>query len=92
MPNLFSTNGDGINDVLHIYSDNNAMVEVFNVFDRWGNTVFASSGHRAGDISVAWDGTWRDRFVQPGVYVWMARLKYFDGVVEEFSGDVTVVR
>jgi hypothetical protein len=45
-----------------------------------------------GDRDAVWDGTFRGRAVNPGVYLWTLELELFDGRVWREMGDVTVVR
>ncbi|MBK9338662.1 MAG: hypothetical protein IPM98_19875 [Lewinellaceae bacterium] len=44
------------------------------------------------DESRAWDGRWKGKPVQPGVYLWQLELLLVDGRTENLSGSVTVVR
>ena len=60
------------------------------IFDRWGNLVFASSV-----IPFEWEGTFNGEPMNPGVYVYMLRVTYLDNgetQIKNFSGDVTLVR
>jgi gliding motility-associated-like protein len=50
IPNAFTPNGDGVNDVFHVYGTG---IESFSliIYDRWGATVFSTT-----DITKGWDG------------------------------------
>ena len=87
VPNIFTPNGDGVNDVLQPHYDvtESEMVE-FQVFDRWGNTVFRCTQH------CAWDGSVAGSLAQPGVYVYSLTLEDSEGTESLFTGDVTVMR
>lgn len=59
LPNAFSPNGDGLNDVYKVllpsqYANSESKLEVFN---RWGTLVYRSSGIRYGEDESWWDGT-----------------------------------
>lgn len=89
-PNVFSPNDDGDNDVWQVFLPCNWLEYRLEVYDRWGNLVFA-----ADDPERGWDGYVRDHEPLPGVYVW--RLQWTGelfGVPKEFraEGDVTVIR
>lgn len=70
LPNSFTPNGDGVNDVFMVnFEDFN--FESLSVYDRWGKTVFYSE-----DIYQAWDGTKNGIAAKGGTYVWV--LRYID--------------
>jgi gliding motility-associated-like protein len=92
LPNVFSPNGDGINDVFSVSYGPDLVVTAMqgSVFDRWGNLVFSSA-----DIPFAWDGFFAGEILMPGVFVYTLSVKYLDDGKEKdlvFSGDVTLVR
>ncbi|XZF16371.1 gliding motility-associated C-terminal domain-containing protein [Chitinophagaceae bacterium MMS25-I14] len=89
LPDAFTPNNDGRNDIFHIITDNpNVLVITLSVFDRWGGLVFVSNMNNDG-----WDGTIHGRQADVGTYFWMLRYKIL-GSEEVYSkkGDVTVVR
>ncbi|MEM1217751.1 MAG: gliding motility-associated C-terminal domain-containing protein [Bacteroidota bacterium] len=93
VPNIFSPNFDGINDVVqaHVDSDIPLQEGQFMIFDRWGNQVFSTD-----DFSQSWDGTWRGQRAAQGVYTWALRYEWIDlegqnqRVVQ--SGDIYLLR
>ena len=84
IPNVFTPNDDGFNDLFTVLGGA-GLIEIRNltIFDRWGSQVYS------GDI---WDGRYKDNWVNPGVYTYIARLIMDDGVERQFSGSITVVR
>ena len=89
VPTAFSPDGDGINEVLRVVGNDIADAEFhFMVFNRWGEKIYDSTDRTAG-----WDGTWKGKNVQNGVYVWMLRAQSrYTGVNTDMRGHVTVVR
>ncbi len=85
VPNAFSPNGDGINDVFQIQGINIETIE-FHVFSRWGEKVF--EGHSLEDY---WDGFYKDEALELGVYVYYARAFSFDGEEVYVQGNVTLI-
>lgn len=74
MPNAFSPNGDGVNDVFRGYAECDEIPGYsFEVFDRWGARVFTTT-----DFNQAWDGTMSEDFCIPGVYIW--KLTYVQAI------------
>ncbi len=86
VPNTFTPNGDGSNDVLYVRS---RMIErlSFQVFDRWGEKVFETDDQRKG-----WDGIYKGRPVDPAVFVYHLTAWCVDGQEFFTKGNVTVVR
>lgn len=92
-PNIFSPNGDGINDRFTLYGNRGVTaIRSLQVFDRWGSLVFSGQDLRPNDESAGWDGSFRGQAVLPGVYVWQAVVAFLDGEEEVFTGDITVYR
>lgn len=86
VPNSFSPNQDGLNDVFTIYGLETASEVKLRVFDRWGKLVWE------GDINnSSWDGVGMNgKQVNNGVYAFA--LAYdIDGEVRQFTGTVTVI-
>ena len=83
IPNVFTPNGDGVNDTWLI--DNVEMfpaAEVY-VFNRWGQLMFTSKGY-----NEPWDGRYRGHFVPAGTYMFIIDL--FDDE-EPYRGSVTII-
>ncbi len=92
VPNIFSPDDDGLNDFFTVYAKAALEVEQLSVYDRWGGLVWEGRNLSVGDDLTGWDGRSRGVPAGPAVYVWVARLRFQDGEVEVFSGDVTLVR
>ncbi|MCR9289086.1 MAG: choice-of-anchor L domain-containing protein [Bacteroidetes bacterium] len=94
IPNAFSPNGDGANDVFMIFSDGKsvAKIESFLVFNRWGETVYEQYDFQPDDPAHGWDGVHRGQKTNAAVYVWFALIEFVDGTVELYEGDVTLTK
>lgn len=94
IPNVFSPNGDGINDAFAIAGDPTVIerVDRFTIFDRWGDVVHNARDFSIDNPSAAWDGTWDGRSLQPGVFVYAVRATLNDGTQLIRKGSVTLVR
>jgi gliding motility-associated-like protein len=86
MPNGFTPNRDGNNDVFRIPPFVTLQLEEFTIFDRWGNRIFSTK-----DIAMGWDGTWKGRDCAAGVYVYIIKGKTIQGEVLS-KGTVILVR
>jgi gliding motility-associated-like protein len=86
VPNAFSPNGDGNNDVLFVRSGLVKDIE-FRVFNRWGEMVFESLSTDTG-----WDGKFREKLCTPDVYDYYLKVVCAEGDDKIFKGNVTLLR
>jgi len=91
-PNIFSPDGDGNNDRFTIYAKGVVNIKELRIYDRWGNALFLGENLAPNNESEGWDGSFRNDTLNPGVYVWFAKLEFIDGQTEMISGDVTITR
>ncbi|MBX2928353.1 MAG: gliding motility-associated C-terminal domain-containing protein [Saprospiraceae bacterium] len=93
VPNAFSPNDDGINDVLTVFADDKiTQVKSFRIFDRWGNMLFFNGPFPPNDLQYGWDGEFNGRPMNAGVYVFAAEVEYVDGRIELIKGEVMLMR
>ena len=87
IPNVFSPNGNGKNDLFKVRSSGIRELNFLRVYDRWGELVFESA-----DQNIGWDGTYRGKLLPPAVYVFYLKAVCGDGFIIERQGNVTLVR
>ena len=93
IPNAFSPNNDGSNDIHDVYSGNNvAMIKRYLIFDRWGDLVYKKQNIPQRWKNFGWNGTFRGQKMQTGVYIYMIEVEFIDGVVLRYSGDLSLFR
>ncbi|MFK7775454.1 MAG: gliding motility-associated C-terminal domain-containing protein [Saprospiraceae bacterium] len=91
IPNAFSPNGDGANDYFTVYGGIDVEEVVnFQVFNRWGGVVFSNKNFQPNDDLIGWNGFFKGKNVNTGVYIFSAEVLFKDGLIERYSGDVTV--
>ncbi|MBP7808396.1 MAG: gliding motility-associated C-terminal domain-containing protein [Bacteroidia bacterium] len=89
VPNAFTPNGDGYNDVFHAKGFGIVDYEI-NIFDRWGEKVFTTK-----KFEESWDGTFQgrgDKGCKEDTYVWLIRCTSVFGKAHELKGHVTLIR
>jgi gliding motility-associated-like protein len=94
IPNVFSPDGDGSNDIWTIQAQGVSDVEIL-IFDRWGNEISSRQvATPPADFRIpAWDGKHTNgQFVPEGVFVYMVRFRTLEGAEQERAGTITVVR
>lgn len=91
IPNIFSPNGDGINDEFTIESnDRSIVIKSFDIYDRWGNVMFTQRDVALQDF-VSWDGWFNGSRVAPNVYVYVLDVVDGSGESKVIYGDLAVV-
>lgn len=86
IPNAFTPNGDGTNDTWVLMCRTMKTIEVF-VYNRWGEKMWGSTEQNA-----MWDGTFKGKAVDPGVYVYVISGVYLDGSKVNLKGNVSVIK
>ncbi len=86
VPNVFSPNGDGRNDVLFVYGNYITKLE-FRIFNQWGEQMIDISNRSQG-----WDGTYKGKPQPTGVYVYVLRATLADGRTIDMKGSITLLR
>ena len=93
MPNIFSPNDDGFNDIWTLYAGDD-VIEILElkIFNRWGNLVFENNNFTPNEISTGWDGRFKSKILSQDVYVFYAIVQYIDGSTKLKTGDITLLR
>ncbi|PKP48924.1 MAG: hypothetical protein CVT95_03860, partial [Bacteroidetes bacterium HGW-Bacteroidetes-12] len=86
VPNIFSPNGDGNNDILYVRGKGVAQLNFF-VYDRWGEKVFETT-----NLDQGWDGKFRGKEMNKAVFVYYLEATFIDGSKVTKKGDVTLIR
>lgn len=87
VPNAFSPNGDGINDVWLIKAEGLIRSVSVQVFNRYGQPVYRSSG-----TGLGWDGRMNGNPLNTGTYYWVLQGYQEDGKPIKMKGSVTLFR
>lgn len=93
IPNVFSPNGDGINDSFTIFSDASiSKVNYLRIFDRWGAMIFETTDTPTNDVDLGWNGSFNGQKMQAGIYVFSAELEGVDGTLQKMKGEVVLLK
>lgn len=93
IPNAFSPNGDGNNDLAQVFGGNEVeSIQFFRIFDRWGNMVFEAEDFSPNDPQYGWDGTLDGKALNSAVFVYEIEIKFIDGWEEFKTGEIILMR
>lgn len=89
IPNAFSPNHDGNNDVFQIYGDINTIAFLdLAIYNRWGEKVYETADHK-----FSWDGSYKGELVPPGAYIYTAKVVFINGYSRnDLKGSLTIIR
>jgi len=87
VPNAFTPNGDGHNDVLRAIPVSIRVFKYLTVYNRWGQQVFTTT-----NPGIGWDGSFNGQQMPPGTYVWMVGGIDYSGRIVERRGTVILIR
>ena len=85
--------GSGENAALQLgFNPAVGKVILFRIYDRWGEILHETQNALPGDAALNWDGRFRGKLVNPGVFMWQIEIELVNGTVLKKVGDLTVIR
>lgn len=91
MPNTFSPNNDGANDLYYPRGSGLFRVKSLRIFNRWGEVVYQKYGFNANDPASAWDGRYKGVRLTPDVFVWTMEVLCDNNTVLILKGNVAII-
>jgi len=89
IPNVFTPDGDNINDVFFLQASNLTSITMV-IVDRWGNEVYSVISDQG---NVSWDGkNYNGTEVSAGVYFYTLKAQGKDGAIYDRTGSITLIR
>lgn len=92
IPNTFSPNQDGVNDLFYPRGSGIFTIKRFKVFSRWGEVIFEQNNFNANDLSKAWDGTFKGKKLNPDVYIYTVDVMCENFTVLSFKGNIALIK
>jgi gliding motility-associated-like protein len=87
IPNAFTPNSDGLNDVFRPIALGIKQVHYFKIYNRWGQLMFSTTQQNQG-----WDGTFKSKPQEAAVFVWIIQGVDYLGNKISKKGTVTLIR
>lgn len=86
VPNVFTPNNDGTNDIFEIIGENIAAIEC-EIFNRWGEKLYSWN-----NLSGFWDGKYKNTYVTDGTYFYVANITWKNDSKETLRGHISVLK
>jgi gliding motility-associated-like protein len=86
IPNTFTPNGDGNNDIFYVYGSS-VVNATMRIYDQWGHVIFISR-----QMNMGWDGSYRGQPQPNGVYIYIIDVDMRDGTKQMKKGTVTLLK
>ncbi|MES2774506.1 MAG: PKD domain-containing protein [Bacteroidota bacterium] len=91
IPNTFSPNGDGMNDVFYPRGTGLYSIKSFRIFSRWGEMVFGKTNMTPNDISQGWDGKYKGSRAATDVYTYIAEIYCDNNTLLTLNGTINLI-
>ena len=92
IPNTFSPNGDGNNDIFYPRGTGLFTIKALRVFNRWGEVVYEKDGFLPNDPAAGWNGTYKGVKQNPDVYVYTVDILCDNNTVLTLKGNVALIQ
>ena len=92
IPNTFSPNGDGANDIFYPRGSGLFSIKTLRIFSRWGEVMYEKSDFNPNDISAGWNGTFKGLKLTPDVYVYTIDIVCDNSAVLTLKGNVALIQ
>ncbi|HEY0039509.1 MAG TPA: PKD domain-containing protein, partial [Flavisolibacter sp.] len=92
VPNTFSPNGDGSNDVFYVRGKGLDRVKSLRIFNRWGELVFERANFAVNDPAAGWNGTYKGKKLSPDVYVYQVDVFCDNSESIRFEGSISLIQ
>ncbi len=92
IPNSFTPNGDGLNDVFYPRGKGISYISAMRIFNRWGELVFERYNFPINDEKSGWDGSYKGSKLPPDVFMYTIQTRCATGEPLLWKGDVSILR
>ena len=92
IPNTFSPNGDGANDVFYPRGSGLFSIRSLRIFNRWGEMVFEKNNFNPNDANSGWNGTYKGLKLTPDVFVYTVEIVCDNSSILTFKGNIALIQ
>ena len=92
IPNSFSPNGDGMNDIFYPRGTGIFTIKSLRIFSRWSEVIYQRNNFKANDPTKGWDGTFKGQKMNADAFVYTVEVVCENNTEMTFKGSVTLLR
>jgi gliding motility-associated-like protein len=92
LPNTFTPNGDGLNDVFAVRGVGLRNIVAFRIYNKWGNLVFERTDFSPNDYNNGWDGTFNNTPLGNDIFVYTVDAICITGDLIQVKGDIALIK
>ncbi len=92
LPNTFSPNGDGTNDVFYARGTGLDRVKSLRIFNRWGEVVFEQRDFPVNNAANGWNGMYKGKKALPDVYIYQVEIFCENSELIRFEGNIALIQ
>ncbi|WP_462243972.1 gliding motility-associated C-terminal domain-containing protein [Ferruginibacter sp.] len=92
IPNTFSPNSDGNNDIFYPRGTGLFSIKTLRIFNRWGEVVFEKNNFMPNNATAGWNGTYKGKQQNPDVFVYTADILCDNSTVMTLKGNVALIQ
>ena len=92
IPNRFSPNKDGVNDIFYPRGKGVRTINYLRIFNRWGELIFEKTNFNIDDKNMGWDGTYMAKDLPTDVFVYSTEMICDGGQSFSLKGTIMIIR
>lgn len=92
IPNTFSPNGNGTNEIFYPRGTGLFSIKSARIFNRWGEMVFEKNNFKANEPGSGWNGTFRGKLLTPDVFIYVFEIICDNNEILVYKGDIALIR
>ncbi|MEO6404603.1 MAG: PKD domain-containing protein [Ferruginibacter sp.] len=92
IPNTFSPNGDGANDVFYPRGSGLFSIKSFKIFNRWGEIVYQKNDFMPNDERAGWDGSYKGQKLNPDVFIYTMEIMCDNSTLLTYKGNIALLK
>jgi gliding motility-associated-like protein len=92
IPNAFSPDGDGVNDIFYVMGTGIKIVKTFRIFNRWGELIFEKLNFNPNEPAFGWDGSIRGQKASPEIFVYLCDVVCENDIPYTYKGNVAIIK
>jgi gliding motility-associated-like protein len=92
IPNTFSPNNDGVNDVFYPRGTGLFNIQSMRIFNRWGEMVYQKANVTPNLPSAGWDGRYKGKLLNTDVYVYIIEIVCENSEILTYKGNIALVQ